>query len=265
MTEALNSRVAALGSGSTGGLGSLGAAAAAAAGELDPNGQKNKNEFLKNEQTGKYGYLINSRQAALSAYEAKAGTVIPAVLVSGVNSDLPGMIIAQVSQDVYDTANGRYLLIPQGTKLLGSYDSLVTFGQNRAAVIWNKLTFPDASTLFLGNMPGADQAGYSGFQDKVNHHYLRAFGSALLVSVFGAGIQLSQPTPSGNTLRPSAQEELAAEVGRQMGQFGMEIARKNLNTQPTIEIRPGYRFVVMVNKDLVLEPYSPKPPRLQPQ
>jgi type IV secretion system protein VirB10 len=109
-------------------------------------------------------------------------------------------------------------------------------------------------------MEGADQAGYGGFSDKVNHHYLRAFGSALMVSLFGVGVELSQPQQQGNVnLTPS--QQMTAEIGRQMGQLGIEIARKNLQVQPTIEIRPGYRFVVMLNKDMILSPYTPMAPK----
>jgi type IV secretion system protein VirB10 len=122
-------------------------------------------------------------------------------------------------------------------------------------VAWHRLQFPDGDTMELGNMGGADQAGYAGFNDKVNNHYWRIFGSAALLSLISAGAQLSQPDESGNGSEITANELLAAELGRQWGQVGQEMTRRNLNIQPTLEIRPGYRFNVMVNKDLILEPY----------
>ena len=224
----------------------------------DPNGQEEKNDFAGKELRA--GYLNATREAPLSRYEIKMGTVLPAIMVSGVNSDLPGELIAQISQDVWDTATGRYLLIPQGSKLFGIYDSHVMFGQNRVLVAWTRLTFPDASTIDLGHMSGADQAGYGGFADQVNNHYLKIFGSAVLMSVISAGVELSQPD-SGNAYgQPTAQQTAAAAMAQQLGQTGNALLQKNLNIQPTLEIRPGYRFNVMVSKDIILpSPYSQAP------
>jgi type IV secretion system protein VirB10 len=142
-------------------------------------------------------------------YEFKTGTVIPGVMVSGVNFDLPGSLIAQVSQNVYDTAIGRSLLIPQGFKLYGVYDSRVVYGQSRVLIAWNRIIFPDGSSVALGAMPGADIAGYAGFHDQVDNHYLRIFGSAVLMSLVTGG----------------------------------------MSCKPTLEIRPGYQFNVIVPKD----------------
>jgi type IV secretory pathway VirB10-like protein len=223
------------------------------AGVSDPNLQARKEDFLEQAKLG--GYLSQRREAPLSPYEVKTGTVIPAILTTGINSDLPGPIIAQVSQDVYDSATGRYRLIPQGTKLVGEYDNRVALGQRRVLVVWRRLVFPDASTLELEAMAGADQAGYAGFKDRVDNHYLRTFASAFLWSVISAGYQLSQPDRgSDHTL--TAQELLAASLGREMGRVGAEVTRRNLDVQPTLETRPGYRFVVMVAKDIVLEPWQ---------
>jgi type IV secretion system protein VirB10 len=230
------------------------AALKAAMGNQDANGQDEKNDFAQKELRA--GYLTATREMPLSPFEIKMGTVIPAIMVTGVNSDLPGELIAQVSQDVWDTATGRHLLIPQGSKLFGIYDSHVMFGQNRVLIAWTRITFPDASTLDLGHMSGADQAGYAGFSDKVNNHYVKIFGSALLMSIISAGVQLSQPQTSGQLAQPSAQQTAAAAMAQQLGQTGNAILQKNLNIQPTIEIRPGYRFNVMVSKDILLpSPY----------
>lgn len=226
----------------------------------DTTGQESKKRFLADENTGKYGYLTAERTAAISPYEVKTGTIIPAVLITEVNSDLPGMIIGQVAQNVYDTATGKHLLIPQGTKIIGSYDSMVSYGQSRALIAWNKLSYPDASSLFVGSMSGADQAGAAGFKDKVNNHFVKLFGSAAMLSLFSAGAQLSQP--ESNSPYPTARETAIGEMGKEIAQVGQEIIRKQMTVQPTIIIRSGYRFNVMINKDIILAPYKPLPPRM---
>lgn len=216
----------------------------------DSSAQDRKRAFLASTATDDH-YLAARREAPVSAMELKAGTVIPAVMVGGVNSDLPGQLVGQVTRNVYDSATGRYLLIPQGAKLVGTYDSGVSYGQERVLVAWNRIIFPDGSSLDLGAMPGADQGGYAGFNDRVNNHYARTFGSALMVSLFGAGVQLSQPQ-AANGENVSSGQTVAAALGQQVGQLGMEVARKNLNIQPTLEIRPGFRFNVQLTKDVVL-------------
>ena len=221
------------------------------AAESDLNSQGQKIAFRQ--PTPPSAYLPGRVKKPLSPFELKTGTVIPGILISEVNSDLPGEVIAQVSQNVYDTASGSHLLIPQGARLFGRYDSHVTFGQQRALVAWERLIYPDASTLELGGMPGDDQTGKAGFADRVNNHYARVFGYALLTSVLSAGYQLSQSqgTTAGNFVVPSNQQIVAASVGQQMAELGSEIARRNMRVQPTIEIRKGYRLNVMVNKDVV--------------
>lgn len=220
----------------------------------DPNGQSSKQAFLDGKAKPD-DYLANRRNAPVSPYEVKAGTVIPAIMVGGVNSDLPGQIIGQVTENVYDTATGGHLLIPQGSKLVGSYSSQVTYGQNRVLVAWNRVIFPDASSLDLATMPGADEGGYAGFHDKVNNHYIRTFGGALLMSLFSAGVQLSQPQAS-NGANYSSQQTIAGAIGQQVGEAGLALAQKNLNIQPTLTIRPGYRFNVMVTKDMIVQPWA---------
>mgnify|MGYP000629702635 CR=1 FL=1 len=190
--------------------------------------------------------------------EIKTGTVIPAVMVSGINSDLPGVMIAQVSQNVWNTANGKYLLIPQGSKLYGVYDSRVVYGQERVLIAWNRVIFPDGSSVTLGAMPGADSAGYAGFHDQVNNHYVRLFGSAFLMSGVTAGITYSQrQNQATNTYgAPSASSALSEALGQQLGQVTAQLIAKNLSISPTLEIRPGYRFNVVVTKDMTFsKPY----------
>jgi len=224
-------------------------ATAAQSGEPDLNRQSEKIAFLEKPRKSAY---LNARLAApVSPFELKTGTVIPSVMISAMNSDLPGEVVAQVSQNVYDTASGNHLLIPQGARLFGHYDSKVTFGQNRLLVSWDRLIYPDSSTLELGGMSGHDQEGDAGFEDRVNSHYGRIFGWALLTSVLSAGFQLSQPQQASSLALPSNQQVAAAAVGQQMAQLGADLARRNMEVQPTIEIRKGYRFNVMVNKDIV--------------
>lgn len=201
--------------------------------------------------------LDNQLEAPRSAFELRAGFVIPATLISGINSDLPGQIIGQVSQDVYDTATGKYKLVPQGSRLVGSYSSDVAYGQSRVLVAWQRIIFPDGKAMDIGAMPGADSGGYAGFSDKVNNHYVRLFGSAFLLSGITAGITLSQNSNDGTTLAPNAQSTMSAALGQQLGQVAVEMIRKNMNIAPTIEIRPGFRFNVTVVKDLTFtKPYQ---------
>lgn len=217
----------------------------------DVNGQAAKAAFLKKQAPESSNLLATTREAPLSPYEIRAGTVIPAVMIGGVNSDLPGQLLGQVSENVYDTATGQHLLIPQGAKLVGTYDNAVTYGQQRVLVVWNRIIFPDASALDLNGMPGADQSGYAGFYDQVDNHYLRVFGSAVLMSLISAGVQLSQPQAS-NGENYSSSQIIAGALGQQLGQAGLATVQRNLGIAPTLTIRPGYLFTVMVTKDVVL-------------
>lgn len=220
----------------------------------DPNKQSQKQAWL-NQTPKTQDYLGNTRTAPISPYELKAGSVIPAVMVSGINSDLPGQIIAQVRENVYDTATGQYLLLPQGSRLVGTYDNGITMGQSRVLAAWTRVIYPDGSSLDLGLMPGQDAGGYAGFNDKTNNHYARIFGSALMLSAFSAGIQLSQPQ-NNNGDNYSSSQIIAASLGQQLGDLGMEVTRRNLDIAPTLEIRPGYLFNVMITKDIVLKPWQ---------
>nr|AAP82059.1 putative mating pair formation protein [Stenotrophomonas maltophilia] len=217
--------------------------------------QADKRAFL--EQGGSSEtYLKATREVALSPYELKAGSLIPSMLISGINSDLPGQIIGQVRENVYDTATGRHLLIPQGSRLVGTYDIGISFGQNRVLAGWTRVIYPDGSSLNIGLMPGSDRAGYAGFGDKTNNHYLSTFGSAFLIAAFTSGVQLSQPRSSGTNGAYDSQQILAGELGRQLGQVGAEHAKRSLDRAATVEVRPGYKFNVMVSKDIILPPYS---------
>jgi type IV secretion system protein TrbI len=229
----------------------------------DANRQKDKNAFL-NAPVANDGYLGNAPQKPISPTEIKRGNVIPAVMITGVNSDLPGRMIAQVSEHVYDTVTGKRLLVPQGTRLFGRYDSSVTSGQSRVLVVWTDLIFPNGLTLNLSGMPGSDQAGYAGFKDKVDNHWGRIFGAAVFTSALSTGVRYASGSngrqlQGGVNVGDAAQEEFAREFGR----VATRVIDKSLDIQPTIKIRPGYRFNVIVEKDIVLPQYqyAPSPAR----
>jgi len=203
-------------------------------------------------------YLATTRVAPVNQFIIRAGWDIPAILEQGINSGLPGEIRALVRENVYDTASGQHLLIPQGSRLVGRYSSQVAYGQNGLQVVWDRVIFPDASAIDLSGMNGQDAMGRSGFRYGVDTHYVRIFGFGLLTSVFAAAAQFSQ-SHSGSVLAyPSNGEIAASAVGQQMATLGAETARRNLNIQPTIKIPMGYRFNVRVNRDLAFEgPYRP--------
>ena len=229
----------------------------------DPAADIDKEGFFERADTaaGEQGWLSRYTREDGRLLEIKTGTVIPAVMVSGINSDLPGVMIAQVSQNVWNTSNGKYLLIPQGSKLYGVYDSRVVYGQERVLIAWNRVIFPDGSSVTLGAMPGADMSGYAGFHDKVNNHYLRIFGSAFFMSaILGTtAYTLDKVDDDGNNSdNPSFQDEMTTALAQQMGSAAMQLLQRNLNIKPTLEIRPGYQFNVITTKDVAFsEPYSP--------
>nr|WP_311527744.1 TrbI/VirB10 family protein [uncultured Ralstonia sp.] len=203
--------------------------------------------------------LGSAVEPAYTPYLLRAGFVIPSMLITGINSDLPGQVSAQVAQHVYDTPTGKHLLIPQGSRLVGAYASDVAYGQSRVMVAWQRIVFPDGRALDIGEMPGADAMGNSGFGDRVNNHYLRIFGSALLLSGITAGITWNQENRYGDTYSPPrAGDVLSQALGQQLGSVASEMVRKNMNIAPTLEIRPGYRFNVTVVRDIALpSPYKP--------
>ncbi|MEP6606537.1 MAG: TrbI/VirB10 family protein [Nitrosospira sp.] len=212
-------------------------------------------------RAGEDRWWLDSRpEAPRAEYAILTTFVIPATLISGINSQLPGKIFGQVSQNVYDTATGKYLLVPQGTKLEGIYSSEVVYGQRSVLVAWQRLVFPDGKTMDIGAMPGSNAAGYAGFTDQVNNHYVRLFGSAFLMSAITAGVALSQSRNqmAGTFGAPTTSSVLSATLGQQLGQVTSQLISRNINVSPTLEIRPGYRFNVTVTKDMVFnKPYQP--------
>ncbi|EHJ48820.1 conjugation TrbI family protein [Solidesulfovibrio carbinoliphilus subsp. oakridgensis] len=235
-------------------------AGATKGGEYNPAADRDKEAFFDRAKVSDRQWISPNTRMAGHRFEAKTGTVIPALMIGGINSDLPGQIIAQVAQNVYDTADGRYLLIPQGARLYGVYDSRIIYGQSRVLVAWNRIIFPDGSAITLESMPGADSAGYSGFEDQVNNHYFRIFGGALLMSLVsgGASWAVDSVTPSDNSNNgsPTLQQQMSSSLATQLGQTTSQLLSKNMSIKPTLEIRPGYRFNVIVTKDLVFRaPY----------
>ncbi|UQZ88862.1 conjugal transfer protein TrbI [Deltaproteobacteria bacterium Smac51] len=218
----------------------------------DPAADQDKEQFFT--RSDARDWISPHTREAGRTFELKTGSVIPGVMVSGINSDLPGHLIAQVSQNVYDTATGRDLLLPQGAKLFGVYDSRVVYGQSRVLIAWNRVVFPDGSSVTLGAMPGTDISGYAGFKDKVDNHYMRIFGSAVLMSLVTGGMSYAVDQVSNNDSdsdSTSMQDEMIAALAAQLGQTTLQLLQKNLNIKPTLEIRPGYQFNIIVTKDVI--------------
>ena len=215
----------------------------------DPNGWNRKDAFTKQELPEEYSKF--SVVSPSSLLELKSGTLLPCVLISGLNSDLPGNMIAQISENVWNTATGRYLLIPRGSRLIGTYDNQVAYGQSRVLVMWSRLIFPDGSSLVLDNLKGADQSGYSGFKGAVNRHWGSIISSALFVSLLGAGVELAAPTDNGDRDRDDPRSILAENAASAVAEAMSQIIQREANRQPTIKIKPGYRFIVFVQHDII--------------
>jgi type IV secretion system protein TrbI len=185
-----------------------------------------------------------------SPYVLQAGAVIAAALITGLRSDLPGQIAAQVTENVYDTPTGAALLIPQGARLIGVYDSQVSFGQSRLLLVWTRLILPNGYSIVLERQPGADASGQAGLEDGVDHHWGSLFKAALLSTILAVGTELGSDQNDSDIVRA-----LRRGTGDTLNQAGQQIVRRNLNIQPTLTIRPGYPVRVIVTRDLVLHPY----------
>lgn len=187
-----------------------------------------------------------------SPYSVLAGTIIPGVLVTGMNSDLPGTVIGQVSQNVYDSIKGKYLLIPQGSKIIGVYDTNTAYAQTRGAVIWQRLILPNGEAMILPNLGGSDEQGYVGFNDKVRSHYARVVWSSM---IGGAIVAASASIDDSDSEENSFESQMGAQVNSNLSGAVNSIVNKNLNIAPTVIIRPGYKFSIIVDTDLVFKPY----------
>ena len=215
-----------------------------------------RNQAFLNGKVDTAIYSPQQLQTPRSPYELMAGTVIAAALVTGLDSDLPGQVIAQVTEDVYDSITGQVLLVPQGSRLIGKYDSAVAYGQSRVLLIWTRLVMPDGSSIVLDNLPAADTEGYAGLEDGVDYHTWRLLRGIALSTLLGVSSELAtngdeQTSGSGNiivALRQSGDSSA--------NQAGQSMVSKDLAVQPTLTVRPGFPVRVIVNRDIILRPYQ---------
>jgi type IV secretion system protein VirB10 len=217
--------------------------------DRDPNHQQRKADFL-NQAAARSVYNNHALQTLASPYEVLAGTVIAASLLTGLDSDLPGLVTAQVTEDVRDTVSGRTLLIPQGSRLIGSYDSVVAFGQSRALLVWQRIVMPDGSSIQIDNLPATDAAGYAGLEDEVDYHTWTLLKGIALSTLLGVGTQATFGSAQSNLVQAIQQS-----TQENTNQAGQRLVEKDINIQPTITVRPGWPLRVIVHKDLILRPY----------
>ncbi len=232
---------------------SFGTLPAPTAGDVQPaNGQAGKRQFAAGARVD--DYLTNPLQAPISPWEVKAGTIISAALITAINSDLPGQVIAQVTEPVYDHATGTTVLIAQGSRLIGQYDSQVAYGQSRALIVWNRVIMPDGRSINIGAMAGADLSGAAGLQDQTYGHFWKLARGVALSTVFSVGAAAAQDAgnrSSGGLVINSA----GAGISNSAQQIGQQVAARDLNRQATLRIRAGWPLRVIVNKDMILAPY----------
>jgi len=195
-------------------------------------------------------YNPHGLETPVSPYQLMAGTIIAASLVSGLNSDLPGFVIAQVTENVFDTVSGRFLLIPQGSRLIGRYDNAIAFGQERALVVWQRIIRPDGSSVVIDNLPATDTGGYAGLADEVDLHTWKLLKGVALATVLGVGSELAFGSSDDDLVRA-----LQLSTQSTTNRAGQRLIERNLNVQPTITVRPGWPLRVIVHKDIVLNPY----------
>ena len=188
-----------------------------------------------------------------SPFVIQAGTIIPAALITGIRSDLPGQITAQVTESIFDSPTGRAKLIPQGARLIGIYDSQVAFGQSRVLLVWTRLIMPNGRSIVLERQQGVDVGGYSGLEDEVDNHWKELLGAAALSTLLGVGSELGSGADTGNNT--GIIQALRLGAANSLNQTGQQVVRRNLNIQPTLTIKPGFPVRVIVNRDLVLQPY----------
>ncbi|MBR0945520.1 TrbI/VirB10 family protein [Bradyrhizobium liaoningense] len=239
-------------------IGSIPSASAAMAPAATPpvdagsaqNMQDRKTAFL-NASTDKRTISPDRLEAKASPYVVQAGTVIPAALITGIRSDLPGQITAQVTEAVYDSPSGKYLLIRQGAKLIGQYDSSVAFGQSRVLLVWTRIIMPDGDSIVLERQPGADTKGYAGLEDEVDNHWGMLFKAAVLSTLLSVGAEAGTSQDENNLV-----QAIRSGASNSISQTGSQIVERQLNIQPTLTVRPGFPVRVIVTRDLVLAPYA---------
>ena len=213
------------------------------------NMQDRKSAFLT-AATDKRTVSPDRLEAKASPYVVQAGAVIPAALITGIRSDLPGQITAQVTEAVYDSPTGKFLLIPQGARLIGQYDSSVAFGQSRILLVWTRIIMPDGTSIVLERQPGADTEGYAGLEDEVDNHWGMLFKAAVLSTLLGVGAEAGTSQDENNLV-----QAIRSGASNSISQTGQQIVQRQLNIQPTLTIRPGFPVRVIVTRDIVLAPY----------
>lgn len=220
-------------------------------------GQQNRSAQLEAfaDSSRDVGYLDQQVRDARPGHEVAAGSIIPAVMLSGINSDLPGSIVAQVRSDVFSTFDFRTLLIPAGSRLIGRYSSDVATGQERVLIAWDELIFPNGRRISLEGMGAVDGQGAAGMRDQVNNHFFRIWGNALMISAIGVAAQQSQPQNANVNNSPTSSQQAAAAAANSLNETAQQVLRRNLNISPTLQIRPGYTFSVMVNQSISLPAY----------
>lgn len=225
---------------------SVAASPTRAAIDPDPGGQQRKNELVgranRDDDTNPHALA-----QPVSPWTLHAGSIIAASLITGLNSDLPGLVTAQVTENVYDSVTGRTLLIPQGSRLIGSYDSVVAFGQSRALVVWQRIILPDGSSIRIDNVPATDTQGYAGLSDRIDRHTWQLLKGVALSTLLGVGTELSFGNAESDLVR--AIRESAQQSGARAGD---QLVTRNLNIQPTLRVRPGWPLRIVVHKDIVV-------------
>lgn len=212
--------------------------------------QDRKRAFTEEQALGSI-YNPYELESPISPWQLMAGSVIPATLLTAINSDLPGQVVGQVTEPVYDTVTGDTLLIPQGTRIIGRYDSAVAFGQSRALIVWRRLIMPDGSSIRIDNLPAVDGRGNAGLRDRVNNHSIRLFTAAALSSLISIGAEVASNDDDeriARALREAAQDGVNT--------AGQAIVNRQLSVQPTLTIRPGWRVRILVHQDIILKPYG---------
>lgn len=217
------------------------------------NMQDRKAAFL-NASTDKRTVSPDRLEATALPYVVQAGTVIAAALITGIRSDLPGQITAQVTEAVYDSPTGKYLLIPQGAKLIGQYDSSVAFGQSRILLVWTRIIMPNGRSIVLERQPGADTQGYAGLEDEVDNHWGMLFKAAVLSTLLSVGAEAGTSQNENDLV-----QAIRSGASNSISQTGQQIVQRQLNIQPTLTIRPGFPVRVIVARDLVLAPQEQTP------
>ncbi|MCJ8508807.1 TrbI/VirB10 family protein [Rhizobium lemnae] len=215
-----------------------------------PSAQDRQLAFL-NQTPDKRTVSTDRVAAPASPNILQAGAVIAAALITGIRSDLPGQIAAQVTENIYDSPTGKILLIPQGTRVIGQYDNGVGFGQRRVLLVWNRLIFPNGRSIVLERQPGADAEGYAGLEDGVDYHWGELFKAAALSTLLSVGAQAGSSGNDGDIL-----QALRQGASQSINQTGQQVVSRQLNIAPTLTIRPGFPVRVIVTRDLVLEPYG---------